>query len=64
MLFFGAVGSPQVDTSKLHEDRPITKIFVEDAKFILEQADRVVIVPGYGMAVAQADMQSANSAMN
>jgi NAD(P) transhydrogenase subunit beta len=27
---------------------------VEDAKFILEQADRVVIVPGYGMAVAQA----------
>jgi NAD(P) transhydrogenase subunit beta len=27
---------------------------VEDAKFILEQADRVVVVPGYGMAVAQA----------
>ena len=53
-VLFGAVGSPQVDTSKLHEDRPITKIFVEDAKFILEQADRVVIVPGYGMAVAQA----------
>jgi NAD(P) transhydrogenase subunit beta len=53
-VLFGAVGSPQVDTSTLHEDRPITKIFVEDAKFILEQADRVVIVPGYGMAVAQA----------
>ena len=27
---------------------------MEDAKFILEQADRVVVVPGYGMAVAQA----------
>jgi NAD(P) transhydrogenase subunit beta len=27
---------------------------VEDAKFALEQAERVVIVPGYGMAVAQA----------
>jgi len=53
-VLFGAVGSPQVDTSTLHEDRPITKINVEDAKFILEQADRVVIVPGYGMAVAQA----------
>jgi H+-translocating NAD(P) transhydrogenase subunit beta len=53
-ILFGAVGSPQVDTSNLHEDRPITKINVEDAKFILEQADRVVIVPGYGMAVAQA----------
>ena len=53
-VLFGAVGSAQVDTSKLHEDRPITKINVEDAKFILEQADRVVVVPGYGMAVAQA----------
>ena len=53
-VLFGAVGSPQVDTSTFHEDRPITKINVEDAKFILEQADRVVIVPGYGMAVAQA----------
>ena len=53
-VLFGAVGSPRVDTSTLHEDRPITKINVEDAKFILEQADRVVIVPGYGMAVAQA----------
>jgi H+-translocating NAD(P) transhydrogenase subunit beta len=53
-VLFGAVGTPQVDTSTLHEDRPITKINVEDAKFILEQADRVVVVPGYGMAVAQA----------
>jgi NAD(P) transhydrogenase subunit beta len=53
-VLFGAVGTAQVDTSTLHEDRPITKINVEDAKFILEQADRVVIVPGYGMAVAQA----------
>jgi H+-translocating NAD(P) transhydrogenase subunit beta len=53
-VLFGAVGSPQVDTSTLHEERPITKIVIEDAKFILEQADRVVVVPGYGMAVAQA----------
>ena len=53
-VLFGAVGSAQLDTSKLHEDRPITKINVEDAKFLLEQTDRVVIVPGYGMAVAQA----------
>jgi NAD(P) transhydrogenase subunit beta len=53
-VLFGAVGTAQVDTSTLHEDRPITKINVEDAKFILEQADRVVVVPGYGMAVAQA----------
>jgi H+-translocating NAD(P) transhydrogenase subunit beta len=53
-VLFGAVGTPQVDTSNLHEDRPITRFNVEDAKFALEQAERVVIVPGYGMAVAQA----------
>jgi H+-translocating NAD(P) transhydrogenase subunit beta len=53
-VLFGAMGTPQVDTSSLHESRPITKVNVEDAKFILEQADRVVVVPGYGMAVAQA----------
>jgi NAD(P) transhydrogenase subunit beta len=53
-VLFGAVGTPQVDTSNLHEDRPINRFNVEDAKFALEQAERVVIVPGYGMAVAQA----------
>lgn len=53
-VLFGAVGSPQVDTSTLHEDRPITRFGIEDTKFVLEQAERVVIVPGYGMAVAQA----------
>jgi H+-translocating NAD(P) transhydrogenase subunit beta len=53
-VLFGAVGTPQVNTSRLHEDRPITRFNVEDAKFALEQAERVVIVPGYGMAVAQA----------
>ncbi len=53
-VLFGAVGSATVDTSKLHEERPVTRIQVEDAKFALEQAERVVVVPGYGMAVAQA----------
>lgn len=53
-VLFGAVGTPQVDTSKLHESRPINRFNVEDAKFALEQSERVVIVPGYGMAVAQA----------
>jgi NAD(P) transhydrogenase subunit beta len=53
-VLFGAVGSPQVDTSNLHEERPITRFGIEDTKFVLEQAERVVVVPGYGMAVAQA----------
>jgi NAD(P) transhydrogenase subunit beta len=53
-VLFGAVGTPQVDTSNLQEDRPISRFNIEDAKFALEQAERVVVVPGYGMAVAQA----------
>lgn len=53
-VLFGAVGSPQVDTASLAEQRPITRFSIEDAVFVLEQAERVVIVPGYGMAVAQA----------
>ncbi len=53
-VLFGAVGAPQVETAGLAEARPITKFGIEDTKFVLEQAERVVIVPGYGMAVAQA----------
>ncbi len=53
-VLFGAVGSPQVDTTALAEQRPISRFSIEDTKFVLEQAERVVIVPGYGMAVAQA----------
>lgn len=53
-VLFGAVGTPQVDTTGLAEERPITRFGIEDTKFVLEQAERVVIVPGYGMAVAQA----------
>lgn len=53
-VLFGAVGAPQVDTSKLAMERPINRFTIEDTKFALEQAERVVIVPGYGMAVAQA----------
>jgi NAD(P) transhydrogenase subunit beta len=53
-VLFGAVGSPTVDTSNLAEARPITRFGIEDTKFVLEQAERVVVVPGYGMAVAQA----------
>jgi H+-translocating NAD(P) transhydrogenase subunit beta len=53
-ILFGAVGSPKVDTAKLAEQRPINRFTIEDTKFALEQAERIVIVPGYGMAVAQA----------
>lgn len=53
-VLFGAVGSTVVDSSGLAEARPITRFGIEDTKFVLEQAERVVVVPGYGMAVAQA----------
>ena len=36
------------------DDRPVKSGAAEDAAFLLANADSVIIVPGYGMAVAQA----------
>ena len=36
------------------EDRPVKIGSAEDAAFVLKNASKVIIVPGYGMAVAQA----------
>ncbi|WP_031551806.1 NAD(P)(+) transhydrogenase (Re/Si-specific) subunit beta [Parvularcula oceani] len=36
------------------EDRPVKQGSADDAAFILKNAGKVIIVPGYGMAVAQA----------
>jgi NAD(P) transhydrogenase subunit beta len=35
-------------------DRPYKRGSAEDAAFLMKQADQVIVVPGYGMAVAQA----------
>ena len=48
---FGAVESSG-DAAAI--DRPFKRGSAEDAAFLMSQADQVVIVPGYGMAVAQA----------
>ncbi len=36
------------------EDRPVKRGSADDAAFIMKNAGKVIIVPGYGMAVAQA----------
>ncbi len=36
------------------EDRPVKRGSADDASFIMKNAGKVIIVPGYGMAVAQA----------
>ena len=53
ILFAGFGGAPAV-TASSGEQRPVTSIGAQDAAIKLAYADSVVIVPGYGLAVAQA----------
>jgi len=53
-VMFGAFGQVQASSSAVQEDRVVRSATPEEAASILEAASRVVVVPGYGMAVAQA----------
>jgi NAD(P) transhydrogenase subunit beta len=52
-VLFGAFGTVQVAVGKI-EARPVRSASAEEAAEILDAARKVVIIPGYGMAVAQA----------
>ena len=53
ILFAGFGGAPAVAAGS-GEQRPVTSIGAQDAAIKLAYADSVVFVPGYGLAVAQA----------
>ncbi|HUB25619.1 MAG TPA: NAD(P)(+) transhydrogenase (Re/Si-specific) subunit beta [Tepidisphaeraceae bacterium] len=53
-VLFGAFGQVQPSKGAAKEDRTVRSATPEDAADILKTASNVVIVPGYGMAVAQA----------
>jgi NAD(P) transhydrogenase subunit beta len=53
-VLFGGFGQIQTSAAGAQEARPVKSAIPEEAAAILSAASRVVIVPGYGMAVAQA----------
>src|ERR1700730_13579252 len=53
-VLFGAFGQEQASAAGKQEARPVRSATPEEAAAILAAANKVVIVPGYGMAVAQA----------
>jgi NAD(P) transhydrogenase subunit beta len=53
-VLFGAFGQVQTSAAGAEEAKPIRSATPEEAAAILSAASRVIVVPGYGMAVAQA----------
>ena len=53
-VLFGAFGQEQAAVASTQETRAVRSAIPEEAAAILAAANRVIIVPGYGMAVAQA----------
>ncbi|MCL5005637.1 MAG: NAD(P)(+) transhydrogenase (Re/Si-specific) subunit beta [Acidobacteria bacterium] len=53
-VMFGAFGKLQVSAAAEKEERTVRTASAEEAAAILGAANTVIVVPGYGMAVAQA----------
>ena len=54
VIFSGFNEQAQINADKNKEQRPVKRGSAEDASFVIKSASSVVIVPGYGMAVAGA----------
>ncbi|MDP1528627.1 MAG: NAD(P)(+) transhydrogenase (Re/Si-specific) subunit beta [Rhodoferax sp.] len=54
VILGGFGGDSTAGTAGATETRPVKQGSAEDAAFIMKNASKVIIVPGYGMAVAQA----------
>jgi NAD(P) transhydrogenase subunit beta len=53
-LLFSGFGAAPSGPAGVADDRPVRSMQAQDAAIQMAYADRVVVVPGYGMAVAQA----------
>ena len=53
-VLFGAFGQIQASAAGAGEVRPVRSASAEEAASILDAARSVIVIPGYGMAVAQA----------
>lgn len=53
-VILGGFGGETAATGEGAEQRPVKLGSAEDAAFIMRNASKVIVVPGYGMAVAQA----------
>ena len=54
VILGGFGGTERISSTKSKDHKPVKSGNAEDAAFLMKNASSVIIVPGYGMAVAQA----------